>query len=40
MKKLAIFGGGHMAGIFARHAKQMNVESHCSSLEEGIVDKS
>ena len=39
MKKLAIIGGGRMAEIYAIHAKKMGIESHCFSLEEGIVNK-
>lgn len=40
MKKLAIIGGGSMACIFAKNASQMNIETHCFSLESGIMDKS
>lgn len=39
MKRLAIIGGGRMASIFATNALQMNIETHCFSLESGIVDK-
>lgn len=39
MKKIAIIGGGYMAGIFAQNAREMNVETHCFSLENGIVNK-
>lgn len=40
MRKLAIIGGGRMASIFAKNAKEMQVETHCFSLESGIIDKS
>lgn len=40
MKKLAIIGGGRMACIFAENAKDMGIETHCFSLESGVVDKS
>ncbi len=36
-KKLAIIGGGRMAGIFAQNAREMDIETHCFSLESGIV---
>lgn len=39
MKKLAIIGGGRMACIFAENAREMGIETHCFSLESGIVDK-
>ena len=39
MKKLAIIGGGRMAGIFAQNAKEINVETHCFSPESGLIDK-
>ena len=39
MKKLAIIGGGNMASIFAENAAEMGIETHCFSLEKGIVDK-
>lgn len=39
MKKLAIIGGGRMACIFAKNATEMGIETHCFSLESGIVDK-
>lgn len=38
MKKLAIIGGGRMAGIFAKNAKEMNVETHCFSPKNGIIE--
>ncbi len=37
-KKLAIIGGGRMAGIIAINARQMNIESHCFSPKEGIIE--
>ena len=40
MQKLAIIGGGRMAGIFAENARKMGLETHCFSLEEGLIDKS
>lgn len=39
MKKLAIIGGGRMAGIFAKNAKEMNIETHCFSPRNGIIEK-
>ena len=38
MKKLAIIGGGRMAGIFAKNAKEMNVETHCFSPKKGMIE--
>ena len=38
MQKLAIIGGGNMACIFAKHAREMGLETHCFSLKKGIVD--
>lgn len=40
MKKIAIIGGGRMACIFSQNAKEMNIETHCFSPEQGIVDMS
>ena len=39
MKKIAIIGGGRCAEIFAIHAHKMGIETHCFSLEKGIVNK-
>lgn len=39
MDKLAIIGGGHMAGIFAQNAKEMDIETHCFSPIKDIVEK-
>ena len=39
MKKIAIIGGGRMAGIFAKNAREINVETHCFSPKDGIIDK-
>lgn len=39
MRKLAIIGGGRMASIFSKSAREMNVETHCFSLKKGIVDQ-
>lgn len=39
MKKLAIIGGGRMATIFAKNAKEMNVETYCFSPQNGIINK-
>lgn len=36
-KKLAIIGGGRMAGIFAQNAREMNIETYCFSLTSGII---
>lgn len=38
-KKLAIIGGGRMASIFSLNAHDMDIETHCFSLENGIVSK-
>ncbi len=40
MKKLAIIGGGRMASIFSKNAREMNIETHCFSLKKGIVEQS
>ena len=39
MKKLAIIGGGGMACIFAKNAREMNIQTHCYSLKSGIYNK-
>ncbi|MBR3614633.1 MAG: ATP-grasp domain-containing protein [Clostridia bacterium] len=39
MKKLAIIGGGRMAGIFAKNAREIDVETHCFSPQKGIIEK-
>lgn len=39
MKKLAIIGGGRMAGIFAKNAKEMDVETYCFSPLSGLIDR-
>lgn len=38
MKKLAIIGGGRMAGIFAKNAKELGIETYCFSPAEGIIE--
>lgn len=38
MQRLAIIGGGRMAGIFAKNAYEMGIETHCFSLESGVVE--
>ncbi len=37
MEKLAIIGTGYMARIISQRAKELNIETHCFSIEENSV---
>ena len=38
--KLAIIGGGYMAGIYSEKARLLGIETHCFSLLSGVKDAS